>query len=60
MRRTLGGGLTGVLDRVEADHYRPKFLTDQPIGKIAKGQESFSFSVPTADAIMVKLVPSNQ
>jgi alpha-galactosidase len=36
------------------------FLTDQPIGKIAKDQESFSFSVPTADAIMVKLVPSNQ
>jgi len=36
------------------------FLTDQPIGKIAKGQDSFSFSIPTADAIMVKLVPSNQ
>jgi len=35
------------------------FLTDQPIGKIAKDQDSFSFSVPTADAIMVKLVPSN-
>ncbi|MFI5163374.1 MAG: hypothetical protein ACHQHN_18995 [Sphingobacteriales bacterium] len=36
------------------------FLTGQPIGKIAKGQASFSFNVPTADAIMVKLVPSNQ
>ncbi len=35
------------------------FLTDQPIGKIAKGQDSFSFNVPAADAIMVKLVPSN-
>lgn len=36
------------------------FLTDQPIGKVAKDQDSFSFNVPVADAIMVKLVPSNQ
>jgi hypothetical protein len=36
------------------------FLTDQQIGKIAKGEDSFSFNVPAADAIMVKLVPSNQ
>jgi len=36
------------------------FLTGKPVGKIAKGQDSFSFNVPAADAIMVKLVPSNQ
>jgi hypothetical protein len=36
------------------------FLTGQPIGKTPKGQDSFTFNVPTADAIMVKLVPSNQ
>ena len=36
------------------------FLTDQPVGKITKGQDSFSFNVPAADAIMVKLVPTNQ
>lgn len=34
------------------------FLTGQSIGKIARGQDKFSFNVPTADAIMVKLVPS--
>jgi alpha-galactosidase len=36
------------------------FLSGQPIGKIAKGQDKISFNVPAADAIMVKLVPSNQ
>jgi hypothetical protein len=35
------------------------FLTDQPIGKIEKGQDTFSLNVPAADAMMVKLVPSN-
>lgn len=36
------------------------FLTDQSVGKIAKGQDTFSLNVPAADAMMVKLVPSNQ
>jgi len=35
------------------------FLTDQPVGKIEKGQDTFSLNVPVADAMMVKLVPSN-
>lgn len=35
------------------------FLTDQPVGKIEKGQDTFSLNVPAADAMMVKLVPSN-
>jgi hypothetical protein len=35
------------------------FLTDQPVGKIEKGQDTFSLNVPIADAMMVKLVPSN-
>ncbi|HEY8928843.1 MAG TPA: hypothetical protein VIM55_06615 [Mucilaginibacter sp.] len=36
------------------------FLTGKPVGKIAKGQDKISFNVAAADAIMVKLVPSNQ
>jgi len=35
------------------------FLTDQPVGKIEKGQDTFSLNVAAADAMMVKLVPSN-
>ncbi|WP_208809221.1 alpha-amylase family protein [Mucilaginibacter metallidurans] len=35
------------------------FLTDQTVGKIESGQETFSTSVPAADARMLKLVPSN-
>jgi hypothetical protein len=35
------------------------FLTGQPTGKIEKGQDSFTLNVPAADAMMVKLVPSN-
>ena len=36
------------------------FLTNKPLGKIEKGQDKISFNVPIADAIMVRLVPSNQ
>jgi alpha-galactosidase len=35
------------------------FLTDSPLGKIEKGQDTFSLDVPVADALMVKLVPQN-
>ena len=35
------------------------FLTNKSLGKIEKGQDKISFNVPIADAIMVKLVPSN-
>src|SRR6185503_5658531 len=35
------------------------FLTDAPLGKIEKGQDTFSLDVPTGDAQMVKLVPQN-
>lgn len=35
------------------------FLTDEPVGKIEKGQQSFSINVPAADAKMLRLVPSN-
>ena len=35
------------------------FLTDQPIARIAKGQDTFSLNVQPADAMMVKLVSSN-
>lgn len=34
------------------------FLTDAPIGKIAKGQDSFSLNVAAGDALMVRLVPA--
>ena len=48
------------LGLVSGEYIIKDFLTDQPIGKVEKGQDSFSFNVPVADAIMVKLVPSNQ
>lgn len=35
------------------------FLTDAVVGKIEKGQQTFSLSVPAGDALMVKLVPAN-
>ncbi len=35
------------------------FLTDQPVGKITKGQDTFSLDVQPADAMIVRLVPSN-
>ncbi|WP_183561488.1 hypothetical protein [Mucilaginibacter sp. SP1R1] len=35
------------------------FLTDAPLGKIAKGQDVFSLTAATEDALLVKLVPVN-
>jgi hypothetical protein len=35
------------------------FLTDAPMGKIEKGQETFSLDVACGDALMVKLIPQN-
>lgn len=35
------------------------FLTDAPVGKIAKGQQTFSIKVATGDAAMLKLIPVN-
>jgi len=35
------------------------FLTDAPMGKIEKGQETFSLDVASGDALMVKLIPQN-
>ena len=43
----------------EGEYVIKDFLTDQPIGKIAKGQDTFSLDVQPADAMMVRLVPSN-
>lgn len=35
------------------------FLTDEVLGKIEKGKASFSLTIGTGDALMVKLVPVN-
>ncbi len=35
------------------------FLTDEPLGRIAKGQDTFSLNLTAEDALMVKLVPVN-
>jgi len=47
------------LELGNGDYIIKDFLTDQVIGKIKKGQDSFSLNVPAADAKMVKLVPYN-
>jgi alpha-galactosidase len=43
----------------DGDYIIKDFLTDQPVGKIVKGQDTFSLDVQPADAMMVRLVPSN-
>ena len=43
----------------DGDYVIKDFLTDEPIARIAKGQDTFSLNVQPADAMMVKLVPSN-
>jgi hypothetical protein len=35
------------------------FLTDAPLGKVEKGQETFSLNIAPEDALMVKLEPVN-
>ncbi len=43
----------------DGDYVIKDFLSDEPVGRIAKGQDTFSLNVQPADAMMVKLVPSN-
>lgn len=51
--------LRAELSLLDKEYLIKDFLTDAVLGKIKKGQDSFSMTAQTGDALLVKLVPVN-